>query len=153
MNTYNNPFEKPMMPTDPQPGYQNWSAPSPVFGPASVSPQTSMFQRQPSMLTGRMVKSDEEILPNEVPMNGTIAFFPTNDCMTIYAKQWTRDGTIATARYVLDVQTKPEQSGTDESFQEEIRQRLDKIEGMLKNRGNNRYHNRPDKPNKTEEQK
>ena len=50
-------------------------------------------------ISGRIVRSVEQITANEVPMDGSVAFFPKQDLSEIYAKQWDADGTIKTAIY------------------------------------------------------
>ena len=46
-----------------------------------------------------MVLSVENITANDVPMDGTVAFFPKQDLSEIYAKQWAANGTINTVVY------------------------------------------------------
>lgn len=55
--------------------------------------------QQPTGITGRTVQSVEQITANEVPMDGSLAFFPRQDMAEIYAKQWNADGTIKTVIY------------------------------------------------------
>lgn len=55
-----------------------------------------------SGLTGRVVKSPEEITPQEVPTDGTMAFFPASDGSCVYGKRWMPDGSISTSRFVPD---------------------------------------------------
>lgn len=55
-----------------------------------------------SGLTGHLVASPDEIKPNDIPMNGQAAYFPSNDGKVIYAKAWNTDGSIATVRYVAE---------------------------------------------------
>lgn len=64
------------------------------------------FQRpsMPAMIPGRLVANADEITPQEVPMDGSVSLFPQNDYSAIYAKTWTKDGTIATMKFI------PEQS-------------------------------------------
>ena len=54
------------------------------------------FQRsiRPSTIPGRLVNNLDEITPQEVPMDGSVSLFPQNDYSAIYAKTWTKDGTI-----------------------------------------------------------
>lgn len=61
-------------------------------------------------LNGKIVPAVENIAANDVPMDGSIAFFPKQDMTEIYAKAWNADGTIRTVVYrpvepVLDGQT------------------------------------------------
>jgi hypothetical protein len=57
-------------------------------------------QQQPEQIQqgifGKVVQSQDSIVANDVPMNGSVAFFPKSDLSEIYAKQWSADGTIST---------------------------------------------------------
>ena len=55
--------------------------------------------QQTTGIAGRTVQSVEQITANEVPMDGSLAFFPRQDMAEIYAKQWNADGTIKTVIY------------------------------------------------------
>lgn len=98
---------------------------------SSVSPP------QASMLPGKIISRQEDILPQDIPGNGAIGLFLMNDLSAIYAKQWV-NGVPQTARYILD-QPAPQSSGN-----EEVLKRLDNIEKMLKRK------HRPYKPQKEE---
>lgn len=75
-------------------------------------PQTNQFVTQtpiqqpatqpsnPSMVRGRVISDESEILPNEIFMDGSITLFPLSDNSAIIAKQWTTNGTINTIRFV-----------------------------------------------------
>lgn len=63
-------------------------------------PPAMAQQQAPQGIAGRIVASADDIAPNEVPMDGTLAFFPASDGSSIFARAWQRDGTIATIRYV-----------------------------------------------------
>ena len=75
---------------------------------SQYQPYQSQFQQyQPTlpsiaqpMLTGHLVASQEDIKPNDVPMNGSAAYFPSQDGQVIYAKAWNQNGTITTVEYV-----------------------------------------------------
>ena len=57
------------------------------------------YQLQPEIqqgICGKIVQSVDSIMANDVPMNGSVAFFPKSDLSEIYAKQWSADGTIST---------------------------------------------------------
>ena len=65
-----------------------------------VQQQSVPVQPQQAMgINGRTVQSMEQITANEVPMDGSLAFFPRQDMAEIYAKQWNADGTIKTVIY------------------------------------------------------
>lgn len=59
-------------------------------------------------LPGFYISSPQDILPRDVPMDGSISFFPANDLSYIIIKQWTGNGTIAEEKYVLDPQNHPQ---------------------------------------------
>lgn len=56
-------------------------------------PQPDQMQQG---IFGKVVQSQDSIVANDVPMNGSVAFFPKSDLSEIYAKQWSADGTIST---------------------------------------------------------
>ena len=60
--------------------------------------QQAMSQ-QIAGINGRIVQTVENINANEVPMDGSMAFFPKHDMSEIYVKGWNVDGTINTIVY------------------------------------------------------
>lgn len=102
-------FQQPFMPTIP--------TNSPVTTPLST-------------LNGRIVKSVEEIVPNEVPMNGSVGIFPMADMSSIFVKGWNQDGTISTAIFkpvtTEEVEEKPSVTLFD------IMDQLSDIQDLLK---------------------
>lgn len=60
--------------------------------------QQLVSQQSPG-INGRMVQAVENINANEVPMDGSMAFFPKQDMSEIYVKGWNADGTIKTVVY------------------------------------------------------
>lgn len=84
---------QPMMPYGQYPMYQQ---PQP-FQPM---PQTQAQPKPFSPITGRVVNSLDEITVQEVPTDGSIAWFPSADGSCVYGKRWTPDGNIATMRFV-----------------------------------------------------
>lgn len=66
----------------------------------AVMPQTRQSV-QPQYIRGRMVKNEEDILPAEIPNDGTYGIFITSDFSTIYAKTWGRTGLVDTKKFVL----------------------------------------------------
>lgn len=67
--------------------------------------------QQPRGIAGRMVGAPSEIVPNEVPMDGSVAFFPTSDGSAIFAKAWNPNGTISTVQYVPTGNDQLEEAG------------------------------------------
>ena len=55
-------------------------------------------------INGKIIAEMSQITANDVPMDGSVAFFPKQDLSEVYAKSWNADGTIRTVTYkpVLD---------------------------------------------------
>lgn len=95
------------------------------------------YQNQQMMtIPGRFVNVIEEVVPNEVPMDGTIGLFPTKDLTKIYAKAWNNDGTISTVEYIAKQKEDPQKE--PDKFQElavklesSINCRFDSLEKLL----------------------
>lgn len=121
----------------------NWqqmqNAAPPVNAPATPIPNWNRpnFTMAPS-IPGRMVGNPQEIRPNEVPMDGTAAFFPMNDYSCIYIKAWGADGNIQTLRFIPEV---VEQAPQGPSQFDQVMARLDSIEQTISNRYNKRNNN------------
>ena len=64
---------------------------------------TPSFHPQPG-ISGRVVTSPGEIQVQEVPTDGTVAWFPAADGSCVWGKRWTPDGSISTVRYVAEAQ-------------------------------------------------
>ena len=97
----NNPYQPQMMtytpgynayPYNPMQRFQEQQLPQ---QPVQQVPQ----QQTQSGINGRMVAAVEQIAANDVPMDGSVAFFPKQDLTEIYAKQWGADGSIKTVVY------------------------------------------------------
>lgn len=110
MYQYPNYFQQPYTPTLPA---------QPIQQPMQVQ----------SGIMGHMVASHEEIKPNDVPMNGAAAYFPSQDGSVIYAKQWNPNGSITTVRYIPEtVQQEDEQTPT----LADVINQLNNIEDLLR---------------------
>lgn len=97
---------------------------------------------------GKRVNTENDIAPNEVPMDGSIALFLANDLTCIFAKAWNSQGGIDTVRFVPE---KPiQQPATDNNFQQEIFARLDRIEKEVKRKP---YYNKKTNQKREDEQK
>lgn len=59
-------------------------------------------------INGKIIAEMSQITANDVPMDGSVAFFPKQDLSEVYAKSWNADGTIRTVTYkpVLDNEPK-----------------------------------------------
>lgn len=66
-------------------------------------------------INGKIITEMSQITANDVPMDGSVAFFPKQDLSEVYAKSWNADGTIRTVTYkpVLDNEPKNVPTGTE----------------------------------------
>lgn len=83
--------------------------------------------QQPIGITGRTVQSVEQITANEVPMDGSLAFFPRQDMTEIYAKQWNADGTIKTVIYRPVIDNAVNSQGNNQNQQITIPDEVTKV--------------------------
>lgn len=63
----------------------------------------SAFDNSPT-LPGCYVDSEDDIVPRDVPMDGSISFFPSKDLSKIYIRQWNKVGDLEHLTYVLQQQ-------------------------------------------------
>lgn len=90
-------------------------------------------------INGKMITELNQITANDVPMDGSVAFFPKQDLSEVYAKSWNADGTIRTVTYkpVLDGEPKtsaePEKLKCDlsEESAQNIMNKFDEISDRL----------------------
>lgn len=131
---YGQPYGQPYPSGNPYTmGTTQYSSPQsqmqyPPFNPTNVQ-QHSYQPQQAAQISGRVVQNENEITPQEVPMDGTVSLFPTADYKCIYAKVWNSDGTIRTLKFspVGD----SEESNPTPSFRDEVMARFDAIEERL----------------------
>lgn len=88
---------------------------------------------RPSYIPGKMINSLQDIVPQEVPMDGSAAVFPSSDLSCIYVKAWGSDGLIKTFKYIQDP-VEQGQKSPEVQFQETILERLNNIEELVKKR-------------------
>ena len=115
-------------------GFGNFMNPQPYIPQTPQMPwgQNGNRYAAPSTLPGRQISSIDEIMPNDVPMDGSVSFFPVRDGSCVYAKFWNRQGTIDTIKFVPAVATSVEETANNQpDFAQEIIRRLDKIEKSL----------------------
>lgn len=95
----------------------------------AYQPQMPQYQqKQFSPITGRIVSNAEEIMVQEVPTDGSIAWFPAADGSCVYGKRWTPDGNITTLRFVPEA-VEPAQPAPD--LIAELNGKVDQALGML----------------------
>lgn len=78
------------------PGYQ----PPTMQQMVSQGYQPQGYQHPQPGITGRVVSSPDEIQVQEVPTDGTVAWFPAADGSCVYGKRWNPSGKIDTFRYL-----------------------------------------------------
>ena len=108
---------------------------APVTQP-NVSPATYGIASQggtSAPVRGRMVKTDSDILPSDVPMDGFSSYFPAEDGSCIFVKHWDKDGKIQTTKFIPAASETSDFTATA-SFEDEMRERLDNIERLVKQR-------------------
>lgn len=128
-NPYYNPYMYPANPV------------APTYVPNNVPNQTPQMQPQqgysmpssqfvPTPIHGHTIRDDSvEIPPNDVPMDGTVSLFPTEDYSCIFAKHWNKDGKITTTKFV-PIPSDEEYTPTP-GFEDEMRSRMDELKTLI----------------------
>ena len=102
----NNPYQTAPMMNNYVPQYGAYQY-NPMANMQRCQPQEQMLptqmsgtpQQQIAGLNGRVIQTAENINANEVPMDGSMAFFPKQDLSEIYVKGWDANGLIKTVVY------------------------------------------------------
>ena len=106
-----NPYSQPMM--NPYPYNPSMNAQQRLMQMEQQYPQLAQQnqfvqqpaqQNQPQGIVGKIVNDFSELTANDVPMNGSAAFFPKADGSELQVRSWTANGTIQTVVYkpILD---------------------------------------------------
>lgn len=74
---------------------------TPFQNPGYVQPYNNYIM---PMIYGRMVNSEADIFPNQIPNDGSAAYFPSTDGTKIYMRAWQKDGQVMRVSYSLDNQ-------------------------------------------------
>lgn len=144
-------------------GIPNWNGTTPYYGTTTIgygNPNGSnltssngfSYTMQPPAnpsTRGRVVVSEQEIAPNEVPNDGfNFGVFLQQDLSRVYVKQVGGDGLIHTAVYTRE-QTQPAQENNIlQATLQTIMQRLDGIEKKLNYRKPYKGNKRPQPQNR-----
>ena len=88
------------------------------------------IQQEPQIM-GKIVQNAEMITANDVPLNGSVAFFPKQDLSEIYAKSWTADGVIRTMTF-KPIQNEEVVNLSNEITESQIGAILDVTDGLEK---------------------
>lgn len=151
---YNMPPTTPTYPAYPT-YFPNYTQPTYPYSPTTCPPAQQLNQQLNVAPTtygtnmsatlapvrGRMVKSDTDISPSDVPMDGFASYFPAEDGSCIYVKHWDSNGKIQTMKFVP-----APAEGSDfvptASFEDEMRDWMSRIDKTLSQRNNYkpRYH-------------
>lgn len=135
----------------------NYYSPTPTANTQYNNFQSSIMPNQnggmrPGIIYGRIVNDPNEITANEIPMDGSVSLFPTSDYSKIYVKAWNGNGLITTKTFVLEEPSTTQNIAPEaDSFQTEMRARLDNIEKMLsRSQYKPRYHNNSSSTNRNQ---
>lgn len=93
----------------------------------------SLQQQKPMGLPGKLVATQADITPNDVPMDGRVSFFPQQDYSCIIAKAWNAEGKIDTVVYVPQKPQSEEevQNGSDQPSIQDVLNRLKNLEDVI----------------------
>lgn len=133
-NPYQNniPMPSPYQNNVPMPQYTQYN-PMPNQAPQ----QTQQFV--PIQIHGHTIKDEStEIAPNDVPMDGSVSLFPTENYSCIFAKHWNKDGKITTTKFV-PVPADEDYVPTP-GFEDEMRSRMDELKQLIQQ---NRSYKKP----------
>ena len=115
----------------PYQGNLNGYAPFQPMSAQQQNVQQSQPQPQVLQISGRMVNSADDILPNEVQMDGRNYYFPSFDGSCIYVKTWNKNGKLDMVKYVLYTVEQTPKESQRELMLNSINERLSKIEKTL----------------------
>ena len=109
-------------------GYQNM-----YNQPTQIMPQ---YQQMQLSLQGKIVNNFDEVTANDVPMNGSVAYFPKSDLSEIECRQWNANGTISRTVYkpILDDSNNNTNNVSSDDFSlkfDTLNERLDAIQSEI----------------------
>lgn len=110
-----------------QRGYQQQEIPVQQYQPV----------QQQIGINGKVIQTVENITANDVPMDGSVAFFPKNDLSEIYAKKWNSDGTICTVLFKPILNNKSTETvenseiNSTEKLTKTVMERFDELEKRI----------------------
>lgn len=133
-------MRRPMGPVD----QSNWNGgPKLIHNPQVMNNQTvgqpnlanAMANQRPIIpIRGRIVTSEQDIVPAEIPMDGSICLFMTEDCKKVIAKQWNSNGVLQSIIYSISSNEQAQSECQNGDNTGELKAQLDRIENMLKHR-------------------
>ena len=117
-----NPYQQQQQPINYNPVFTNY--------PQIAQNIPQRIQTEPQIM-GKIVQNAEMITANDVPLNGSVAFFPKQDLSEIYAKSWTSDGVIRTMTF-KPIQNEEVSNLSTESTESQIGAILNVTDGLEK---------------------
>lgn len=118
-----NPYQQQQQPMNYNPVFANY--------PQIAQNIPQRIQPEPQGIMGKIVQNAEMITANDVPLNGSVAFFPKQDLSEIYAKSWTADGVIRTMTF-KPIQNEEVGNLSTESTESQIGAILNVTDGLEK---------------------
>lgn len=110
----------------------------PGYQPPTMQQMVSQGYQSPDLqphvqpgITGRVVSSLDEIQVQEVPTDGTVAWFPAADGSCVWGKRWTPDGSISTVRYVAEAQEAAPQADPVAQLNAKVDRALEMLGSMV----------------------
>ncbi len=91
------------------------------------------YNRRPMSIPGKFIQTEQDIRPNDIPGDGSVAFFPEQNYNYIIAKGWNTNGDrMDMVKYVPEQRVNQEpQVSPEMQLLQATMQRLDRIEQML----------------------
>lgn len=104
--------------------------------PMSMTQPNARLQdqfRQIVPVNGYMVRDLSDIKPRDVPMDGSVSWFPQEDFTCIWARMWNKDGQLMTFKFVEEVPNVPAQNQVNQpdEFQATLMSRLDALQASI----------------------
>lgn len=139
----------------------DWRGPSQQQQTINSSPNTQQIYRNTQVtglnqnglsyipLQGHAVQSEQDILPKDVPMDGSAGWFPAQNLQYVIMRRWNNQGMFDTILYVPyqpeqeNNQVSTEQSASLNEFMAQINARFDKLEKAVARKP---YYPRNNKP-------
>lgn len=80
--------------------------PNNIPRPSIPLPRSTIGYEPAPKLPGFFVEREDEIMAGDVPMDGSISYFPSRDLTHIYVRQWSQQGVLERLTYAI---VRPEQ--------------------------------------------
>ncbi len=90
----------------PNPSTGGRMLPNNIPRPSIPMPRSTIGYEPAPKLPGFFVEREDEIMAGDVPMDGSISYFPSKDLTHIYVRQWSQQGVLERLTYEL---VRPEQ--------------------------------------------